>query len=942
MRWFICGMALILFAAAARAEDTADQPILVLNTGGHTAPITTVLFTPDGKEVITVSLDKTVRRWDPATGERLGVLRPPIGAGGQGCLNAASLSPDGKTLAVAGAGVKGGEDFVFHVFLIDLADGSVTAALAGHKGTILSVAFSHDGKLVAAAGYAGVAYLWDAASGRLLHTLEGHKERIMDLAFSPDDRLLATGSFDNTARLWSVETGQEAAEPLKHEDKVYCVAWKGNGTLATGGAGLTFIHLWDRTGKHLKHFDKLRGRFTYVTKLAFLPGKAKEELFYTWIEPEGADVRKSGGAVLNMAGPGASRDGLTWENRNAQVCGAVSPDGTLAATAGEDDDGVALWTLRDGKPVRRLKGRGQTPYRVGWSPQGRAVGWTDALKPAAGAADLLQRSFALDQLLFDKKPDARYARSVPTLGGLGLQRDGANYLVTRDKAVVSTIKDANPGTVGWTWLPGDRVALVIYARVALYNARTGDLIRYFSGSSDRILGVAASPDGRYLLGACSDHTLRMWDVEGQDPHTGRPLLSLFVAGADWVAWTKEGYYAASPAGERLMGWQVNNGPDQLGTFHAASEFHKAFYRPDVIKRVLAEGSVAKALEAADKESGQTTQAVDVAQALPPEVTILSPAAGELKAAEVEVKAEAVSKGRPVVSLQLLFDGRPCPGAELKKFPGAKPGDKQEAAWKVTLPEGEHILNARAESDVSAAASPAVAVNYKKEADEPLPTLYVLAVGINAYPGSLKLNWAVDDANAVAKAFQAESAPKPFGKAEAKVLLDKDATKEGILAGLDWLKGKMTADDTAVVFYAGHGHRDRKSGQFYVLPVDVDPADLPGTGVTGTAIKDKLKAVPGRVLVLLDACHSGSIGQSPADPGSLTDDVQRQLAAPDCGVVVMCAAMAQEEAGEAAAVKHGFFTAALLSGLGGGRARQGRPDPPDGAELLRRGGGVGAE
>ena len=88
-------------------------------------------------------------------------------------------------------------------------------------------------------------------------------------------------------------------------------------------------------------------------------------------------------------------------------------------------------------------------------------------------------------------------------------------------------------------------------------------------------------------------------------------------------------------------------------------------------------------------------------------------------------------------------------------------------------------------------------------------------------------------------------------------------------------------------------------------------------MTGTQLKDKLKVVPGRVLLLLDACHSGSIGDSPADPGSLTDDVQRQLAGPDCGVVIMCAAMAQEEAGEAAAVKHGFFTAALLSGLGGG-------------------------
>ena len=53
-----------------------------------------------------------------------------------------------------------------------------------------------------------------------------------------------------------------------------------------------------------------------------------------------------------------------------------------------------------------------------------------------------------------------------------------------------------------------------------------------------------------------------------------------------------------------MGWQVNNGLEQLGTFYPAAQFHKAFYRPDVIQRVLAEGSVAKAREAADKDSGE--------------------------------------------------------------------------------------------------------------------------------------------------------------------------------------------------------------------------------------------------------------------------------------------------------------------------------------------------
>ena len=83
MRRSIFGMALVLFAAAARAEDVSDQPILVLQSGGHTAPISQILFTPDGKEVLTVAADKTIRRWDAASGERLGVYYLPAGPGDQ-------------------------------------------------------------------------------------------------------------------------------------------------------------------------------------------------------------------------------------------------------------------------------------------------------------------------------------------------------------------------------------------------------------------------------------------------------------------------------------------------------------------------------------------------------------------------------------------------------------------------------------------------------------------------------------------------------------------------------------------------------------------------------------------------------------------------------------------------------------------------------------------
>ena len=532
---------------------------------------------------------------------------------------------------------------------------------------------------------------------------------------------------------------------MEHEDRVLCVAWKDDDTLATSGEGQVFIHLWDRTGKPLRHFDKLRPKPAAIYTLVFRP--ASDELFYTWVDHD-----KSGSAFLNLTQPEASRDGPTYNN-NGTRCGDISPDGKLAAaTVGSGGHGVSLWTVQDGKQVLRLVGRGQTPFQAGWASGGHTVGWANTPKAGAGK-DELQRSFDLDGLRFGAKPDSKYIRAVHELGDLHLEHLGYPITEVRRRTdLIATLKTPGEACVA-AWLPGGRVALGYYSSIYVYDGRTGALLRTLKGFTSAANELAVPPDGRYLLGACSDQTLRIWD-----PEEPEPLLSLFVAGGDWVAWTEEGYYAASPAGEKLMGWQVNNGLEQLGTFYPAAQFHKAFYRPDVIKRVLAEGSVAKALEAADKERGQTTRAVDVAKALPPEVVLVTPPAGKQNQAEVEVKAQAHSKDRPVVTIHLLMDGRPCPGAEVKSFPGAKPGARQEATWKVTLPDGEHHLVALAETDASLGASPEVAVTWQAATQEPLPTLYVLAVGINDYPGSLKLNWAVDDANAVASAFQAEAPP----------------------------------------------------------------------------------------------------------------------------------------------------------------------------------------
>src|SRR5277367_2840119 len=130
----------LAIAPAARADDATEKPILVLDAGGHTALVRKVLFTPDGRELITVSDDKTIRVWDVASGEPLRVLRPPIGRGQEGMLYAAALSPDGRTLAVGGYGLK---EFNYGgIYLIDLSTGRIERTLQGHTSAIISLAFA--------------------------------------------------------------------------------------------------------------------------------------------------------------------------------------------------------------------------------------------------------------------------------------------------------------------------------------------------------------------------------------------------------------------------------------------------------------------------------------------------------------------------------------------------------------------------------------------------------------------------------------------------------------------------------------------------------------------------------------------------------------------------------------------------------------------------------
>ncbi len=134
-------LSLLLWSNIALSGEPPAQPLLRLETGMHMAEIPRISADARRKLLLTVSFDKTARLWSLDDGRLICILRPPIGSGHEGELQAGALSPDGAIAAVGGR--TGWEwDGSASVYLFDTGSGKLVRRLVGLPGTINSLAFS--------------------------------------------------------------------------------------------------------------------------------------------------------------------------------------------------------------------------------------------------------------------------------------------------------------------------------------------------------------------------------------------------------------------------------------------------------------------------------------------------------------------------------------------------------------------------------------------------------------------------------------------------------------------------------------------------------------------------------------------------------------------------------------------------------------------------------
>jgi sulfatase modifying factor 1 len=189
--------------------------------------------------------------------------------------------------------------------------------------------------------------------------------------------------------------------------------------------------------------------------------------------------------------------------------------------------------------------------------------------------------------------------------------------------------------------------------------------------------------------------------------------------------------------------------------------------------------------------------------------------------------------------------------------------------------------------------------------------YALLIGISKYANaSLSLGFAAADAQSLQKVLL-DPEIGGYKPENVRLLVDEQATRKNIMSGLNsWLRNRVGADDSVIIFYSGHGALGPGNEAYWVTH-DADVEDLGSSALSNKDISSSITALAARrKLTLIDSCYSEATAKKfrAVVPGNVFDEFKGE------GVVTMTASSGQQKSVEVGG--HGAFTYHLLEGLQG--------------------------
>ena len=475
------------------------------------------------------------------------------------------------------------------------------------------------------------------------------------------------------------------------------------------------------------------------------------------------------------------------------------------------------------------------------------------------------------------------------------------------------------------------------------GVKVGDIIKLVNGKPvttpreiiDIVSGVQAGESVTLSLSRNRvGHILRMTPERRQFFDSVSPLLNFFFTrdGEDFVAWTDEGYYTASPGGEDLIGWHTNRGIDKPAQFAAASQYARVFNRPDVIEHVLTARSTAKALEmAAEANRTRVGPLVDVRRdqdrLAVPKIHVAKPQRDSRVSGDtVRLTGHVEPTGTlPITDVRITVNKRPV---SVTKGVGVRPAGGTDGKpglvpfeLDVPLLPGVNLIEVVAST--AFVTSEPTGVEVLRESDTlAKPTLHILGIAVAEYAERrLRLDFPDDDIRGTVAVLETQKG-RLYEDVVVKTLIDADVTDRNIRRALADLQKRVRQQDVAVVIISGHGY-SHVDHSFYFCPYDFDSAEPAITGFKFSDLTEPLAQLRGKVLLMIDTCHSGGAIEAPRTRRAKSihtavDLAIQQLTSVESGVVVMTSSTGDELSFEDDAWGHGAFALSVIEALSGNR------------------------